>query len=641
MHMVDSPLTPIERLPVRNYPPLLAVLGLALCSGLLISCDGNNAPPPEPSATTQVPSGSTSVERTETQKIHAFMDEVYERNVAAWPEWETQLGRKTDQKGEWNDYSDAYADSQLELARQDLQYLRERFDYAALDDNGKLSYDLFAYNIEQALDDAAWRRHDYVVDQFNGQVSDRFAFLQNQHAIDTEKDAEDYVKRIAGMREVFEELSRQLRDRSEFGVATPAFAYADIIADVGNMTSGAPVTDEDRENPLLTHFRARLDELQLGAEGYAQLEGSAITALRGPFREGADALMAELLYQQARMQDSFGVWSLPDGDAYYRNRIRHHTTLDMTAGEIHQAGLDDVARIHGEMRAIMQQVGFGGSLREFFDFVRTDPNNFYENSDAGREAFLAEARAQAAEIQAIADQYFNILPKAGLEVRRVEPWRENSTSIAFYNLPSEDGSRPGIYYANMKDMENFQKYVFTAITYHESVPGHHFQIANAMELQDIPEFRKNNFYGAYTEGWALYAERLAREMGFYQDPMRDFGRLQNEIWRSVRLVTDTGIHAMRWTRQQAIDYFLENTPLSEGDIVTEVERYFVNPGQALGYKMGMMKILELRERARQALGDRFDIRSFHDVVIGRGAMPLPVLERQVEAWIAGEKVRGS
>ena len=562
------------------------------------------------------------------------MDEIYERNVAARPQQETELGRKTDQQGEWNDYSDTYADQQLELARIDLENLRENFDYNKLDANGKLSYELFEYKIERDLDNAAWRRHDYVVDQFRGQVSGLFAFLQNRHAIDNEKDAEDYVERIAGLREVFEELARQLRDRSVFGVATPAFAYADMIADIGSMTSGAPVSDGPTENPLITDFRNKLGALELGEEGYRQLENSAVAALRGPFREGADTLMAELLYQQDLMEQSLGVWSLPDGEDYYRNRIRHHTTLDLSAEEIHQAGLDDVARIHKDMRAIMAQVGFQGSLQEFFEFVRNDPNNFYENSDAGREQFLAEARQQVAEIEAIADQYFNILPKAGMEVRRVEPWRENSTSIAFYNRPSEDGSKPGIYYANMKDMKNFQKYVFTAITYHESVPGHHFQIANAMELENIPEFRKTGGYGAYTEGWALYAEQLAKEMGFYQDPMRDFGRLQDEIWRSVRLVTDTGIHAKRWTRQQAIDYFLENTPISEGDIVTEVERYFVNPGQALGYKIGMMKILELRERARQALGDQFDIRAFHDVVIGRGAMPLSVLEQQVEAWIA-------
>ena len=576
-------------------------------------------------------------DRSEIERLNAFLDQVYERNVAAWPEWETALGRKTEQQGEWNDYSDAYSAEQLELSRLDLEALREQFDYDQLDASGKLSYDLFVYTIERALENATWRRHDYVVDQFRGQVAGLFAFLQNEHRIDSAGDAEDYVQRIAGLRDVFAELTRQLQDRAEFGVLTPSFAYPDMIADVRNMTGGYPVTDSGTDNPLMRDFRQKLDHLDPGEETYGQLEQSAIAALQGPFREGADMLLAELRRQQSLMNENFGVWALPDGDAYYRNRIRHHTALDLDPEEIHQIGLNDVERIHGEMRVIMEQVGFGGTLQEFFAFVRTDPNNFYENSDAGREAFLAEVRQQIAEIEAIAGQYFNILPRAKLEVRRVEPWRENSTSIAFYNSPSEDGSRPGIYYANMKDMANFQKYVFTAITYHESVPGHHFQIANAMELENIPEFRKMSYYGAYSEGWALYAEQLAREMGFYRDPMRDFGRLQDEIWRSVRLVTDTGIHALRWTREQAIDYFRENTPLSEGDIITEVERFFVNPGQALGYKLGMMKILELRELARRELGDAFDIRAFHDVVIGRGAMPLPMLERQVVDWIDFEQ----
>jgi len=585
---------------MRKFPTPVFCLALALSGILLVSCEAKNEAPAAPPSMTETAPAAVA-ERSETETMHAWMDEVYERKVAAWPQWETALGRKTDQQGEWNDHSDAYAEEQLELDRLALEYLRDNFDYEKLDANGRLSYELMVYNMEQALEDAAWWRHDYVVDQFRGQVADLFAFLQNEHAIDNEKDAEDYVSRIAGMGEVFAELARQLRDRSDFGVATPAFAYADMIADVGRMTSGSPLTDESRQNPLLANFRIELEALQLGQESSQQLENSATAALKGPFREGAELLMVELRHQQELMKESHGVWSLPDGDAYYRNRISHHTTLDLSPEQIHQAGLDDVARIHEEMRTIM-----------------------------------AEARQQVAEIEAIADQYFNILPKAKMEVRRVERWRENSTSIAFYNLPSEDGSRPGIYYANMKDMANFQKYVFTAITYHESVPGHHFQIANAMELQGIPEFRKNSMYGAYTEGWALYAEQLAKDMGFYQDPMRDFGRLQDEIWRSVRLVTDTGIHAMRWTREQAIDYFQQNTPLSRGDIVTEVERFFVNPGQALGYKLGMMKILELRERARAELGDGFDIRAFHDVVIGRGAMPLPVLEQQIGGWIEGE-----
>jgi len=620
----------------------LAILFLLVLNLLALAGCNRDRDPEETAAVANEPtvapaSATETTERSETQRLNAFLDQVYERNVAAYPEWETSLGRKTDQQGEWNDYSDAYSAAQLELAKIDLENLRAGFDYVQLDANGKLSYDLFVYNIEQRMDDAAWMRHDYVVDQFRGQVAGLFAFLQNEHRIESAADAEDYVRRIAGMREVFAEMTRQLQDRADFGVMTPAFAYPDMITDVSRMTGGYPVSEAETENPLIRDFRKKLDQLAPGEETHDQLEQSAITALQGPFREGAEMLLAELGRQQSLMQENYGVWSLPDGDAYYRNRIRHHTTLDLDPEEIHQIGLDDVERIHEEMRAIMDQVGFEGTLQEFFAFVRTDPNNFYEDSDAGREQFLAEARQQIAEIEALADQYFNILPKASLEVRRVEPWRENSTSIAFYDRPSEDGSRPGIYYANMKDMANFQKYVFTAITYHESVPGHHFQIANAMELENIPQFRKSSGYGAYTEGWALYAEQLAREMGFYQDPMRNFGRLQDEIWRSVRLVTDTGIHAMHWTRQQAIDYFLENTPLSEGDIVTEVERFFVNPGQALGYKLGMLKILELREHARQELGDDFDIRAFHDVVIGRGAMPLPVLESQVNDWIACER----
>jgi len=296
-----------------------------------------------------------------------------------------------------------------------------------------------------------------------------------------------------------------------------------------------------------------------------------------------------------------------------------------------------VGRIHEEMREIKEAVGFEGTLREFFGFIREDPNNFFEDSDAGREEFLRNARQQVSEIYDVVEDYFNTLPSAQLEVRRVEPWRENSTSIAFYNRPSEDGSRPGVYYANLADMTSVQKYVFTAITYHESVPGHHFQIALAQELEGLPGFRKYGGYGAFTEGWALYAEQLAREMGFYKDPYHNFGRLQNELWRSARLVLDTGIHAKRWTREEAIDYFLENTPLSEGDIVTEVERFFVNPGQALGYKMGMIKILELRERAREALGSKFDIREFHDAVIGAGSLPLGLLERQVERYISSQQ----
>jgi len=577
--------------------------------------------------------GTQEAAPSEDERLNVFLDAVFERQVDDSPEFQSRLGRKTDRLGEWNDRSDAFAAAQVEKDAADLAQLRADFDYGSLSEQGKLSYDLFVFNAEQRIRNHRFIRHSYVVDQFRGQFTGLLALLQNNHPIASAQDAEDYLSRVEGLEAVLDGMVERLRDRAEFGVIPPAFAFPAMITDAGRINSGAPLEDTLEDNALYADFKAKLAAISIDDAEKAELMARADAAWSGPFKRGFDALIAELRRLQPMQTENLGVWSLPDGEAFYDNRIKSHTTLDLTAEQIHQIGLDDVARIHAEMEGIKEAVGFEGNLQDFFAFVRTDPNNFYEDSDAGRATFLAEAEQQTAAIFEVADQYFNRLPRAGLEVRRVEPWRENSTSIAFYNSPSQDGSRPGIYYANLADMTNVQKYVFTAITYHEGVPGHHFQIALAQEMEGLPMFRKFGGYGAYTEGWALYAERLAREMGFYQDLMRDFGRLQDEIWRSVRLVTDTGIHAQRWSRQQAIDYFTENTPISEGDIITEVERYFVNPGQALGYKMGMTQILELRDQARDALGDRFDIREFHDAVIGAGALPLPILEQQVDRYI--------
>ncbi len=576
---------------------------------------------------TEPPDSATAVHQA--AELNAFLDAVFEREVSESPIRQSRLGRLTDRLDEWDDFSDAYAEEQIEQRREDLEKLRS-FDREALPEADQISYDLFELNAQQAIDTHAFRKQFYVVDQFNGQVSDLLTVLQNNHPIKTTQDAENYIARIAGLENVLGELTTQLRDRADLGIIPPAFSFPAMLADARSMADGAA---------LATDFSLKIEELEVADAVREGLRARAAQALEGAYKSGFRGLIAELerLEPLARDNGNKGVWSLPDGEAFYRNRVRAHTTLDLSADEIHAIGLVDVERIHEEMRAIQEQVGFDGSLQDFFEFIRNDPNNYFEDSDAGRQAFLEEARGLVAEIYAVVGDWFHRLPKAELEVRRVEPWRENSTSIAFYNRPSEDGSRPGIYYANLADMKSVQKYVFTAITYHESVPGHHFQIALAQELPGLPKFRKFGGYNAYTEGWALYGERLAKEMGFYQEPLRDFGRLQDEIWRSVRLVVDTGIHEKRWTRQQAIDYFTENTPISEGDIITEVERYFVNPGQALGYKMGMIKILELRDRAEAALGDAFDIRDFHDVVIGSGSLSLPVLERQVERYIEAEK----
>lgn len=577
----------------------------------------------------------SAVLETEDAKISAFFQAVYDREVAQDPETQTYLGLDTDDQDKWFDLSDVAAAADVEESKSDLVRLLA-FNRNALSEDNRTSADLLKYQLEENISAARFRRHAYVVDQFRGQVTDKVSLLLNAHNVDTVKDAEDYIARIAGLEGVYREMTAQLVDRAAFGVLTPAFAYADMISDIGGLGTGAPIDQSGKPHALLTDFTRKVDKLDLDAAAKTDLLARASKAIAGPFKSGIDSLVAEIRRQSLLVDGNKGVWALPDGEAFYNAQIKRNTTLDLSADQVHQMGLDDVARIHGEMHGIMDKLGFKGSLQDFFAFVRTDPSNFYENSEVGREAFLTDARKQTAEIFSVADQYFNKLPKAAMDVRKVEAWRENSTSIAFYESPSVDGSRPGYYYANLKDMTTYQKSVSTAITYHEGVPGHHFQIALAQELKELPDFRKHSFYGAYTEGWALYAERLAKDMGFYQDPMSDFGRLHDEIWRSARLVIDTGIHAKRWTREQAIDYFRQNTPLSEGDMVTEVERFFVWPGQALGYKIGMMKILELRARAEAALGDAYDIRDFHDVVIGKGAMPLPILETQVDAYIAAK-----
>ena len=607
------------------------ILAVGLLAGLIYMRTANRIEP------ATGPVVQSPVAQTEEQRINEFFATVFEREIALSPIRQSSLGRRTDQLGEWDDFSDAYAAERVARTRQDLERLRSDFDYAALSDDGRLSHDLFALNAERAIRNFDFRRNHYIVDQFNGQLSGLITVLQNNHPIRDVQDAEDYISRIAALEQVLQEFALQLQDRASYGVIAPAFSFPDVLNDARSISSGAPIEDVAHDNAVYVDFRDKIAALDPGAEITDDLLIRAAAALKGPFERGFSTLIAEVERQQQLADGNKGVWSLPNGADFYRNRIYFHTTLDLGADEIHDIGLREVGRIHEEMREIKEAVGFEGTLREFFGFIREDPNNFFEDSDAGREEFLRNARQQVSEIYDVVEDYFNTLPSAQLEVRRVEPWRENSTSIAFYNRPSEDGSRPGVYYANLADMTSVQKYVFTAITYHESVPGHHFQIALAQELEGLPGFRKYGGYGAFTEGWALYAEQLAREMGFYKDPYHNFGRLQNELWRSARLVLDTGIHAKRWTREEAIDYFLENTPLSEGDIVTEVERFFVNPGQALGYKMGMIKILELRERAREALGSKFDIREFHDAVIGAGSLPLGLLERQVERYISSQQ----
>jgi len=328
-----------------------------------------------------------------------------------------------------------------------------------------------------------------------------------------------------------------------------------------------------------------------------------------------------------------GAWKLPDGDAYYKDRLFLMTTTDMTADDIHQLGLAEVARIHDEMRAIMSKTGFQGDLQAFFAFTRSDPQFFKPNTPEGKAEYLEEATQLINTMRDSLPGVFNTFPQAELDVRAVEAFREKSAGKAFYSRPAPDGSRPGIYYANLYDMNQMPVYQMEALAYHEGIPGHHMQLAISQELTGLPKFRKYGGFTAYTEGWGLYSEYLPREMGFYADPMSDYGRLAMELWRAARLVVDTGLHAKQWTREQAIEYLMTQTPNPEGDCIKAIERYIVMPGQATAYKIGMLKILELRANAKSRLGEKFDLRDFHDVILKDGPVPLAILEENVEMWI--------
>ena len=614
-----------------------AVCAVGLSTTLLSGC--NPAPEDAPKHAQQASVDKPeSVKQQEDKRLVAFIEARFDRLVAQSPNLQSYLGINNGAQSTWSDTSDALAQKQLENTKADLAKLTAEFDRSDLSDEGKLNFDLFKRELTNEIENAAFRKQSYVVDQFRGQYTSAITLLKNNHRIVNEAGAQAYINRLVGFESLMDDIVARMKDRAAFGVLPPAFSFDSMINDVSAMLTGAPldapVTSSSKLHPLYADFKEKLAALHLEESKENALLEEASSALKGPFKRGYSSLLATLKQQKPLQANNDGVWSLPNGDAYYANRVKAETTLALSPEEIHVIGLNEVARIHQQMQQIMDEVEFTGTLQAFFEFIRTDPNNFYANNDEGRAAFLADAKAQTSEIFAVADQYFHTLPKADLEVRRVEPWRENSTSIAFYNRPSLDGSRPGIYYANLADMTGVQKYVFKAITYHEGVPGHHFQIAQAQELEGLPRFRKYLGVGAYIEGWALYAEQLAFEMGFYKNPLHNFGRLQNELWRAVRLVTDTGIHYKRWSREQAIEYFVTNTPLSPQDIETEVERYFVNPGQALSYKMGMLKILELREKAQAKLGNNFDIRDFHSSVLGAGALPLDALEKRVEQYIA-------
>jgi len=600
---------------------------------------------PEDSATPQNELSGAAVEaaraaqaeQSESERLYAWFDELFEADLVRSPQTQTQLGRidNLDAYGRWDAVTDeaAAADQQRRIDR--LAYLRDSFDYDALDADARVSYRVFEYLQETGIRQYEFRDQSYVFTQMFGPHTGMPTLLISQHRIENADHAEAYIRRLEGLGPVLDTLIARADERAEAGVLPPRFAFDYLIGNTQALITGAPFDDSGSESPLLADFRGKVEALDIDQDAKDDLIARATEALESSVGLAYGRLI-DMFERHAEMTDTRdGAWKLPRGQAYYESQLASFTTLpDLSPQEVHDIGLAEIDRIHGEMRAIMDQVGFEGSLQDFFEFMRTDAQFYLPNTDEGRAEYIAGANAIFDRVRTVLPDYFDTMPEAPMVVREVEAFRAAGSPTAFYNSPALDGSRPGIYYANTLNMRNLPTYQMETLAYHEGIPGHHFQLALAQEREGTPMFQRLLYLSAFGEGWALYAESLGKEMGLFTDPYQDFGRLAYELWRAGRLVVDTGIHSLQWSREDAIDYLMANTSFTEEEIVREVERYIVWPGQATSYKIGQMRIRDLRDYAREELGEDFDWGEFHDVVLTNGSLPLPVLTELVNDYVA-------
>lgn len=629
------------------------LLAGASALALLTACSPQQASDTTPAAATETVAETTQTaasEQTETERLYAWFQQEFEAELALSPQGQTYLGMidDIDAYGRWNDVSEEAFRDGLQREADRVRYMNENFDFNALTPGGQVSWRFAEFIAENNAQQGEYWDQSYVFTQFLSAHSSIPSMMIGYHRVDNADHADAYIRRLEGMGPLLRELVSQADSRARNDVLPPAFSYQVVIDGSLRMITGAPFDDSGTDSTLFADFKSKVGALlDAGENSITQEEHDALveraaTALVehvGP----AFQLLADTMAEHAEMADGHtdGVWRQPEGASYYESQLRNFTTrTDLTAEDIHQIGLDEVARIRGEMEDIMEQVGFEGDLADFFEFVRTDPQFYYPDTDEGRQRYLDESKAMIDELMEVAPQYFGRLPVGELEVRAVEEYRIDSATGAFYEQGSLDGTRPGAYYVNLANMQDNPTYLMQSLAFHEGAPGHHFQVALSQELENTPMFQRFAWYSAYGEGWALYSELLGKDMGFFTDPYQDFGRLSYEIFRAARLVVDTGIHHMRWTEEEANAYMLENTPMPAGDIQNEVRRYIVWPGQAVSYKIGMLTILELRQRAMDALGEDFDYGEFHDVVLTNGSVPLTLLGELVDNYIA-EKLADS
>jgi uncharacterized protein (DUF885 family) len=566
--------------------------------------------------------GTESVD-ARSKELTALFNDIWQDNLKHSPELASSLGDKR-YDDQLTNYSTQEVNASLARGRGYIEKL-SMIDTTGLSDQEKLSAELMLRSLIDQQEGAKFKEWEMPVNQFNGFHTD-LPQLVTRLQFDEVKDYDNYIERLKKIPKAFSQIMTNMELGIDEGRMPPQYLMEKVLAQTQALA---------QQKPEASPFALPLKKFPkaVSAEEQKRISGEVLEAISTQvlpaYQRFAKFLQVE--YVPKGRQDP-GVWAMPDGDAYYAFRIRQSTTLNKTAAEIHQIGLDEVKRDETEMLAIVQKLGFA-DLKSFSAALKANP----KEHPVSKDALLDDYRGYLAQMQPKLPELFGRLPKAKLEVVPMPEFVEKDQAAAYYDQGSPDGKRPGRVDVNTYNFADRSLAPVEAVSYHEGIPGHHLQISIAQELTGLPEFRKQSYYTAYTEGWALYSERLGKEIGFYQDPYSDYGRLEADIWRAIRLVVDTGVHSQHWTRQQMVDYFHDHTAMDDTNIQAEVDRYIAWPGQALGYKMGQLKILELRDRAKTALGPKFDIKAFHDVVLDSGALPMDVLDHRVDAWIATQK----
>lgn len=583
---------------------------------------------------------SESQIKENSKKANQLFDQMFDEVMAQSPMALAIFG--IDEKNDQLDsFTEEHGLAELELYKKWWDKIEKEVNFSALDKQTRLSYLVVKKIRDEKIDSWEYRFNHYYFNQMYGMQSELPTFMMNVHQVKNEQAANDYISRLSQFKRVIDEIIAQSKNAESKGVISPAFVYPRIIPASENIIKGTPFDRSGKDSPLWADFKTKVEKLNLSEKKSKDLFDRAERQMQLSVLPAYRTLVSFLKDQQKRAKKTNGVWALPNGEKFYDYQLKHHTTLkNVTANQIHELGLKEVSRIHEEIKAVMAKVKFKGGIKDFFKYVTEDEQFYYPQTEEGQKSYLKKSEEYVAAITSALDKLFITKPKRSLEVRAVEKFREDSAGSAFYEGPPLKGDRPGIYYANLKDMKSLPKWEMEALVHHETIPGHHMQISIQSDLLDLPKVRRTTHFTAYVEGWGLYSEKIPKEIGFYKDPYSDFGRLAMELVRATRLVVDTGIHSKKWSMEKATKYLDDNMPGPHADHLDQIQRYFVMPGQATAYKVGMNKILELREQSIRELGREFSPREFHEQILTNGPLPLDILEKVILKY-QNEKLKRS